>query len=206
MGNQTSEEKSPLVWRSSTVLTKILRWPRSTRTSSSTIAIDSGPNRARSLTAKACRARASARRRASSIRGGWWPERVGVDSVDGVRVFVVDRQYRADLRLAGLHHALALVRLDQRRVRVHGGLQFAAGGGNDILRNLDQVLSVQVAGRVRGWQVLVGPAEAVPTSVSPAAADATDRTDTGRRVGFMSLQMRRCRAYGIVQGNAPKNT
>ena len=79
-----------------------------------------------------------------------------VDAVDGVLVLEVDRQHLADLRQAALLRAFDLVRLAQRRLRVHGGLHFAAGGGVDILRELDRILDVESAGRVRGWQVLPG--------------------------------------------------
>jgi hypothetical protein len=71
-------------------------------------------------------------------------------------VLEVDQQDLADLRLAALHGALDLGRLEQRGIGVHGDLELAAAGLVDVVGKLLQVLGVEVGGRVGGGQVPLG--------------------------------------------------
>ena len=77
-------------------------------------------------------------------------------AVERILVLEVDEQDLAGLRLAALHRALDLGRLEQRRVRVHLDLELAAGGLVDVGRRTADVLGVEVGGRVRGRQVPLG--------------------------------------------------
>ena len=79
-----------------------------------------------------------------------------VDAEDLPLVLEVDQQHLADLRLAALHRALDLGRLEQRGVGVHRDLQLAAGRLVDVVGELDQVLGVEVGRRVGGRQVPLG--------------------------------------------------
>ena len=83
-------------------------------------------------------------------------ERNAVEPVERILVLEVDQQDLADLRLAALHGALDLRRLEQRRVRVHGDLELAAGGLVDVVGELLDVLGVEVAGRIGRRHVPLG--------------------------------------------------
>ena len=80
------------------------------------------------------------------IAGG--EKRHDVDAVDRVFVFVQRHQDFAHLRLAGLHRALDVRRLEQRRRRVNGDVQFAAGRGRNVLGEQNEVFAVRIIGRI----------------------------------------------------------
>jgi hypothetical protein len=71
-------------------------------------------------------------------------------------VLEVHQQHFAGLRLAALHGALDLRRLEQRRIGMHGDLELAAAGLVDVGGELVDVLGVEVGGRIGRGQVPLG--------------------------------------------------
>ena len=80
-------------------------------------------------------------------------ERNPVDAVQRILVLEVDEQDFARLRLSALHRTLDLGRLEQRRIRMYGDLELAAGASLDVGNELLDVLGVEVGRRIRGRQV-----------------------------------------------------
>jgi hypothetical protein len=89
-----------------------------------------------------------------AVAGG--QKRDAVDPEHRVLVFEVDQQDLAGLRLVALHRSLDLVRLEQRRVGVHGDLEPAAGRLVDVGDELRNVLRMEVGRRVRGRHIPFG--------------------------------------------------
>jgi hypothetical protein len=108
-------------------------------------------------------------------------ERQAVGPVDLPFVLEVGQQDLADLRLAALHRALDLRRLEQRRVRVHRDLQFAATGFVDVVGELHQVLGVVVARGVAGGQIPLGLCQCGERQRERAEHGSAHRDTAGRR-------------------------
>ena len=68
----------------------------------------------------------------------------------------VGQQDFTRLRLSTLHCTLDFRRLEQRAVDVHRDFQLAGAGLVNVGGKLHQVFTVEVGGRVGGWQIPFG--------------------------------------------------
>ena len=71
-------------------------------------------------------------------------------------VLEVGQQDFAGLCLPALHGALDFGRLEQRRIGMHGDLEFAAAGLVHVIGELHQVFTVEIGGRVGRGKVPLG--------------------------------------------------
>ena len=94
----------------------------------------------------------------SFIDSGKLVARNGTTSTPKIGIFVLVQrdQHFADLRLAGLHRALDIRRLEQRSRRMNRDLQFVAGCGGDVLGEQREIFAVRIVGRIGRRQIPFG--------------------------------------------------
>ena len=79
-----------------------------------------------------------------------------IQPIDRPFVFEVDQQHFAQLRLTRLHRPLDLGGLEERGIRMDRDLEFAAARLLDVIGELHQIFSVEVAGSIGCGQIPFG--------------------------------------------------